>query len=190
MVARAWGSGGRWFESSRPVTTAGLVPSYIRALRPWPSWTYAALMDEQPEDVHVEVVVSPEVAAEAATLFDDPIDRPAIDAFLADERHHLLIGYVGGRPAGFATAIELLHPDKPQPEMFLYELGVGSEHRRRGVATALMRRLIQLCHERGCSEMFVLTDEDNAAGMATYRRAGGKPESAGVMFTWDWRREE
>jgi hypothetical protein len=31
-------------------------------------------MDEQPEAVHVEVVVSPEVGAEAATLFDDPID--------------------------------------------------------------------------------------------------------------------
>jgi hypothetical protein len=38
--------------------------------------------------------------------------------------------------------------------------------------------------------MFVLTDEENAAGMATYRWAGGKPESAGVMFTWDWRRED
>lgn len=147
-------------------------------------------MDEQPEDVHVEVVVSTEVAAEAASLFDDPIDPPATAAFLADGRHHLLIGYLGGRPAGFATAIELLHPDKPQPEMFLYELGVGSEHRRRGVATALMQRLVQLCHERGCGEMFVLTDEDNAAGMATYRSAGGKPDSAGVMFTWDWRGEE
>jgi hypothetical protein len=38
--------------------------------------------------------------------------------------------------------------------------------------------------------MFVLTDEDNAAAMATYRSAGGKPESAGVMFAWDWRGEE
>jgi ribosomal protein S18 acetylase RimI-like enzyme len=74
--------------------------------------------------------------------------------------------------------------------MFLYELGVGSEHRGRGVATALIKRLVQLCHERGCCEMFVLTDEDNAAGIATYRRAGGKPESAGVMFAWDWRGEE
>lgn len=147
-------------------------------------------MEEQQEDVRVEVVVSPEVAAEAGALFDDAIDRSATDAFFADERHHLLIGYVGGRPVGFVTAIELVHPDKPQREMFLYELGVGSEHRGRGVATALIQRLVQLCHERGCGEMFVLTDEDNAAGMATYRRAGGKPESAGVMFTWDWRGEE
>lgn len=138
-------------------------------------------------EIRIEVVVSPEVAAEAAALFDHPIDPTATTNFLADERHHLLIGYVGDKPAGFLTAVELLHPDKPQPEMFLYELGVGEEHRRQGVATALIQRLVELCGERGCGEMFVLTNDDNAAGQATYRKAGGKPEPAGIMFTWDWR---
>ena len=127
---------------------------------------------------------------EAAALFDHPIDVQATAAFLADDRHHLLIGYVGGQPAGFVTAVELLHPDKPRPEMFLYELGVEPEFRRRGVATALMQRLVELCHERGCGEMFVLTDEDNIAGQATYRRAGGEPEPAGALFQWDWRGDE
>ncbi len=139
-------------------------------------------------EIRVEVVDSPDVAAEAAALFDHPIDSTATANFLADDRHHLLIGYVGDRPAGFVTAVELLHPDKPKPEMFLYELGVEEEYRRQGVATALMQRLVDLCHERGCGEMFVLTDDDNAAGNATYAKAGGKPEKAGVMFTWDWRR--
>ncbi len=139
-------------------------------------------------EIRVEVVDSPDVAAEAAALFDHPIDSTATANFLADDRHHLLIGYVGDQPAGFVTAVELLHPDKPKPEMFLYELGVDEEYRRQGVATALMQRLVDLCHERGCGEMFVLTDDDNAAGNATYAKAGGKPEKAGVMFTWDWRR--
>jgi ribosomal protein S18 acetylase RimI-like enzyme len=147
-------------------------------------------MDEEAGRTHVEVVVAPEVAAEAAALFDSPIDIGATRAFLADERHHLLIGYVGDQPAGFVTAVELLHPDNPRPEMFLYELGVAEEYRRRGVATALMQRLVELCHERNCGEMFVLTDEENVAGAATYSKAGGKPEPAGVMFTWGWRREE
>jgi ribosomal protein S18 acetylase RimI-like enzyme len=139
------------------------------------------------EDIRVEVVTLPNVAAAAAGLFDHPIHTRATTAFLADERHHLLIGYAGDRPAGFVTAVELLHPDKPQPEMFLYELGVDPAYRRHGVATALMERLVELCHERGCGEMFVLTDEDNAAAEATYRKAGGKPAPAAVMFHWDWR---
>jgi ribosomal protein S18 acetylase RimI-like enzyme len=147
-------------------------------------------LDEDPGRLRVDVIVAHALVAAAGALFDHPVDPRATDAFLADERHHLLIGYVGDRPAGFVTAVELLHPDKPQPEMFLYELGVDPAFRRRGVATALMERLVDLCHERGCREMFVLTDEDNVAGNATYRKAGGKPEPAGVLFHWDWRRPE
>ena len=135
----------------------------------------------------MDVATSAEAVVEAATLFDHPIDLAATHAFLVDERHHLLIGYLEERPAGFVTAVELLHPDKPQPEMFLYELGVDEDYRRRGVATALMNRLMKLCHERGCGEMFVLTEADNDAARATYAKAGGNEESAGVLFAWDWR---
>jgi ribosomal protein S18 acetylase RimI-like enzyme len=147
-------------------------------------------MGDQAAGLHVEIAVSPEQAAEAAALFDHPLDLGATRAFLADERHHLLIGYLGDRPAGFVTAVELLHPDKPQPEMFLYELGVAPRHRRQGVATALMQRLIELCHARGCGELFVLTENDNVAGNATYGRVGGTPTAAGVMYQWDWRSAE
>jgi ribosomal protein S18 acetylase RimI-like enzyme len=147
-------------------------------------------MADQAAELHVELAVTPEQAAEAAALFDHSLDLRATQLFLADERHHLLIGYLGDRPAGFVTAVELLHPDKPQPEMFLYELGVAPRHRRLGVATALMQRLIEVCHARGCGELFVLTDDENVPGNATYRRAGGTPTPAGVMYQWDWRSAE
>jgi ribosomal protein S18 acetylase RimI-like enzyme len=140
------------------------------------------------DGAHVEVVSSREAAAEAAHLFDDPVDDHALDAFLADERHHLLIAYVDDRPAGFVTGVELFHPDKPKPEMFLYELGVDEPFRGRGIATALLQRLVDLSQQRGCGTMFVLTDEDNAAARATYTKAGGEPEPAGIMFVWDFGR--
>jgi ribosomal protein S18 acetylase RimI-like enzyme len=142
-------------------------------------------MGEVAEGLHVEIAASAEQAMEAAALFDHPVDLRATSAFLADERHHLLSCYLGDQPAGFITAVELLHPDKPRPEMFLYELGVAAEYRRMGVASTLMQRLIELCNARGCGELFVLTEDANAAAIATYRRAGGKPASAGVMFQWD-----
>jgi ribosomal protein S18 acetylase RimI-like enzyme len=138
--------------------------------------------DEPP--VHVEEASSSEAILAASALFDDQPDPAATAAFLADERHHLLIGYIDGAPAGFVSAIELLHPDKPRPEMFVYELGVADAHRGRGVATALMKRVVELCDDRQCGEMFVLTDEANVAAQATYRRAGGVAVPAGVMFEW------
>jgi ribosomal protein S18 acetylase RimI-like enzyme len=135
-------------------------------------------------DLRIEVVTSAKAIAEAAHLFDDPVDDAGTSSFLVDERHHLLIAYVDDRPAGFVSGVELFHPDKPKPEMFLYELGVDEAFRGRGVATALVRRLVEFSGERGCGTMFTLTDEDNEAAKATYRRAGGVTEPAGVMFVW------
>jgi ribosomal protein S18 acetylase RimI-like enzyme len=136
------------------------------------------------QDLRVEIVTSGKAAAAAAHLFDDPVDDVVAGTFLADERLHLLIAYVDDAPAGFVTGVELLHPDKPKPEMFLYELGVDERFRGRGVATALLQRLVELCEERGCGSMFALTDEDNAAARATYAKAGGEAQPAGIMFTW------
>ncbi len=121
---------------------------------------------------------------EAAHLFDHQVHESAVRAFLADDRHHLLIAYVEERPAGFVSAVELLHPDKPKPETFVYELGVDPEFRRLGVATELLRELTRLCRDRGGGEMFVLTDEANEAALATYRKAGGRREPDQVMFYW------
>ena len=138
----------------------------------------------QSEGVRIEVAPSREAAVEAGHLFDDPLAGSSLDAFLADERHHLLIAYVEDRPAGFVSGVELFHPDKPRPEMFLYELGVDEAFRGRGVATALVGRLVEFSRERGCGTMFTLADEDNEAAKATYRKAGGETEPAGIMFVW------
>lgn len=138
-------------------------------------------------------VISPATEArvrDAAHLFHHELNESAVLAFLADDSHHLLVAYVEGKAAGFVSAVELLHPDKPKPEMFLYELGVDPEFRRIGVATALMSELIRVCRDRGCGEMFVLTDEANDAALATYRKAGGRREPDQVMFYWDWPTDE
>ena len=107
-----------------------------------------------------------------AAAFDDPIRPGAVAAFLRDDRHHLLVASLNGRPAGFVSAVEILHPDKPV-ELFLNELGVDEPYRRRGVATALLEELCRVGRELDCATIWVLTDQDNDAAMATYRRAGG-----------------
>ena len=77
----------------------------------------------------------------------------------------------------------MTHPDKGT-EMFLYELAVEEAHRRRGVGTALVRALAALAEERACYDMWVLTDDDNVAALATYRRAGGAAPSGHVLIEW------
>jgi ribosomal protein S18 acetylase RimI-like enzyme len=125
-----------------------------------------------------------EVARFEAT-FDYDVLVDETRRFLADERHHLLLGYVDDRPAGFVSAVEVFHPDK-RPELFLNEIGVVDEARRRGVARALIEELKRLGRERGCGTMWVLTDEDNVAAMALYRTTGGRLDGTPhVMFEYE-----
>jgi ribosomal protein S18 acetylase RimI-like enzyme len=126
-----------------------------------------------------------ELVVAAGALFDDAVDAETTRAFLADQRHHLLVAYQQDTPAGFVSGVELLHPDKPGPEMFLYELGVDEAFRGRGFGRALVEALASFAWVRGCYAMWVLTDEDNAPAMATYRAAGGHQEPESVMFVWD-----
>jgi len=117
--------------------------------------------------------------------FDEAVDGELAARFLADDRHHLVVAYVDGEPAGFVSATEILHPDKPT-ELFLNELAVLPAYRRRGAATMLLEELKHLAEERGCVSIWVLTDEDNEAAMASYRTAGGEWDGATtVMFEID-----
>ena len=116
--------------------------------------------------------------------FDDRVLPDETRRFLEDERHHLLLGYVDDRPAGFLSAVEVFHPDK-RGELFLNEVGVMEGARRRGVARALVDELKRIGHERGCASMWVLTDEDNAAAMRLYRSTGGVwDDEHSVMFEY------
>ena len=63
------------------------------------------------------------------------------------------------------------------------ELAVLPAYRRRGAATTLLEELKHLAKERGCVSIWVLTDEDNEAAVASYRKAGGEWDGATtVMF--------
>ncbi len=116
-------------------------------------------------------------------LFDGPPRPEATRRFLADERHHLLIAYVGGVAAGMVTGVEMTHPDKGT-EMFLYELGVDESYQGRGIGRALTSALARLAREHGCYGMWVVTEAENAAALATYQSAGGIPQGEQVVLEW------
>ena len=120
----------------------------------------------------------------AGHLFDNAAKPEAVARFLGDPNHHLLLAIANGKPVGFVSGVELTHPDKGT-EMFLYELAVDDRHRRLGIATELVSALRDLARKRGCYDMWVLTDHDNDAALATYRKSGTDEESSHVMLTWD-----
>ena len=132
----------------------------------------------------IERAIAPEQVHEAAHLFDEAVRDDAVRRFLDDPTHHLLLARDGGRVVGFVSGVETTHPDKGT-EMFLYELGVEEAARRRGHGRALVDALAALARARGCYAMWVLTDADNEAALATYTAGGAAPPTPHVMLTWD-----
>jgi ribosomal protein S18 acetylase RimI-like enzyme len=120
----------------------------------------------------------------AERLFDDPVSLEATARFLQEEANHLVIGYVDAEPAGFVSGTEIVHPDQPDPELFLNELGVDAAFRGRGVGRALVENLWEIARSRGCRGMWVLTDDENEAACKTYAAAGGSRLGAEVVFQW------
>jgi ribosomal protein S18 acetylase RimI-like enzyme len=119
----------------------------------------------------------------SGALFDGPSRTAPARRFLAEPGHHLLLALVDGVPAGFVSGVETTHPDKGT-EMFLYELAVDPAYQRRGIGRALTESLAALAREHGCYGMWVLTEPDNEAALATYRRAGAVDEDACVLLNW------
>jgi ribosomal protein S18 acetylase RimI-like enzyme len=119
----------------------------------------------------------------AAHLYDDPVRADAVRRFLDEPGHHLLLAREDGAVVGFVSGVETTHPDKGT-EMFLYELAVDPSAQRRGHGRALVAALAELAGDLGCYGMWVLTDHDNDAALATYAAAGGGEPSSHVMITW------
>ena len=133
--------------------------------------------------MEIRRIVSPEAAAAAGHLFGRVLRPEAARRFLADRRHHLLIAYQDGFPAGMIAGVELPHPDRGT-EMFLSELTVHESCRRRGIGRALVSALAELARRIGCYGMWVVPDEDDAAAKATYHDAGGRPETDQFVLAW------
>ncbi|BBH65054.1 N-acetyltransferase [Actinoplanes sp. OR16] len=135
--------------------------------------------------MRIERITAAAEVHRAADLFDAPPLEAATERFLTDPTHHLLIAYDGGdRPIGMISGVETTHPDKGT-EMLVYELGVAPVARLQGVGTALVNALAEIAKRNGCYGMWVATESDNKAALATYRRSGACEEMTFTLLSWD-----
>jgi aminoglycoside 3-N-acetyltransferase I len=77
-----------------------------------------------------------------------------------------------GATIGALAAYELKKFEQERSEIYIYDLAVDASHRRKGVATALIRTLGEAARRRGAYIMFVQADigEEDEAANALYRK--------------------
>ena len=111
----------------------------------------------------------------AEGVFDNPIDADLTAKYLANPHNHIAVAIEDDVVVGFASGMDYIHLDK-KGQMWINEVGVASTHQRRGVGKAVLAALTNLAREIGCTEAWVLTDEDNDAARGLYENAGGVEE--------------
>lgn len=107
----------------------------------------------------------------AEDVFDDDIDPALLTAYLADPDHAMAVALENGVVIGQGRAILNRQPDAPAA-LFLDNLGVAPDHKRRGIATALVKALTQWGHSHGCHSLWVPLETDNAEARAFYASLG------------------
>jgi aminoglycoside 3-N-acetyltransferase I len=84
----------------------------------------------------------------------------------------------GDEVVGAIAAYELVKFEQERSEIYIYDLAVAETHRRKGIATALIRKLKKIAATRGAYVIFVQADtgvEDEPA-IALYTKLGARED--------------
>lgn len=92
------------------------------------------------------------------------------DTFLA------LAAVVDGQIVGGLAAYELHKFEQERSEIYIYDLAVAEAHRRKGIATALIRELQRLAAQRGAYVVFVQADQGDDPAIALYTKLGTRED--------------
>ncbi len=98
----------------------------------------------------------------------DVLADPGVFALTAENDEGVVLGGL--------TAYELRKLEQERSEIYLYDLAVAEAHRRRGIATALIRELQRLAALRGAWVVFVQADYGDDAAIALYEKLGTREE--------------
>lgn len=131
-------------------TLAGADTETFRAL--------LAMMGKAFDDIPTYTTAQPD-AAYLRRLLDG-------DQFIA------LAAQQDGAVIGGLAAYVLPKFEQARSEVYIYDLAVDESHRRRGVATALIRRLQDIAHTRGAWVIYVQADPSDAPAVALYTKLG------------------
>jgi GNAT superfamily N-acetyltransferase len=87
------------------------------------------------------------------------------------------------KAAGFAQMIPKLSSTSMRRDWVLNDLFVAEQHRRKGIATALMNECLAFARRTGSTKMSLKTQADNSAARALYEREGWELDAEFVTYT-------
>ena len=109
---------------------------------------------------------------EPGTYTEQQPDDGYLQSLLGSDTFLAVAAFAGSQVIGGIAAYVLPKFEQARAELYLYDLAVAEDHRRQGVATAMVRALQRLAGARGIHALFVQADRGDDAAIALYSKLG------------------
>ncbi|MEM8768894.1 MAG: GNAT family N-acetyltransferase [Pseudomonadota bacterium] len=114
---------------------------------------------------------------------------PDLEHYLMQQDNVFVTCYVdsakGPTLLGIASARFQTKPYDRERWLYVDEIDVCADQRRRGAGGALMKKLLALADENDCEELWLGTETDNAPANALYRSLDPDAEEAVIGYTYE-----
>lgn len=115
--------------------------------------------------------------------YDQKFSEVSLSNFLQDPNHYYLLAYVGDKIAGASHAYLMQHPAGPK-YFFIDEVDTIKDHRRQGVASAMVKELIKKSVDLGADEAWLGTEDDNEPAKALYEKLNPSEVEHGPIYMY------
>jgi aminoglycoside 3-N-acetyltransferase I len=99
-----------------------------------------------------------------------------LQALLGKQHFIALVALDGETVVGGLAAYELQKFEQERKELYIYDLAVSAEHRRKGIATNLIRELQRVAKARGAYVIFVQADLGDTPAIRLYESLGQRED--------------
>lgn len=122
-----------------------------------------------------EKLPPPDADAQARLIADGFGEHPRYEAYLAFQEST-------NTPIGYAFIFETYSTFLARPTLYLEDLFVLPDHRRKGVGVALLQFLTTLARERACGRMEWTCLKWNTNAQAVYEKLGARSQDEWLMY--------
>jgi aminoglycoside 3-N-acetyltransferase I len=116
------------------------------------------------------------VAFEDVAYSERPPSEAYLRAFLKRDDTITLAALSGDAVVGGLVAYVLTKFEQERSEIYIYDLAVAHDHRRKGIATALISELRSIAATAGAYVIFVQADPPDAPAVALYESLGTRED--------------
>jgi aminoglycoside 3-N-acetyltransferase I len=132
-----------------------------------------------PDDVPVMedlLTVFGEVFDEVDTYSGARPDKRYLERLLGSDTFIAVAALKDNTVVGGIAAYELRKFERERSEIYIYDLAVAMDHRREGIATALIMAVRKIAALRGAYVIFVQADHGDEAAIALYSKLGQRED--------------